>query len=122
MKMQAGTYYIGDLCYVMHDRWGEFCDATIDGTSVKDGVFVLLDGCVVASFTTAYGDGTYEDFAGNSYPVDAGLIGCIKMSDIAESERGNVEGCGNMFTFEDDFEVGSRDGVITFGGVTIDTN
>lgn len=26
MTMPAGRYYIGDLCYVMHDEWDEFCD------------------------------------------------------------------------------------------------
>jgi hypothetical protein len=25
MTMPAGRYYIGDLCYVMHDEWDEAC-------------------------------------------------------------------------------------------------
>ena len=26
MTMKAGNYYIGDLCYVLHDEWNEVCE------------------------------------------------------------------------------------------------
>ena len=42
--MKAGTYYIGDLCYVMHDRWDEFCSITCSEHNVLDGEFNLKDG------------------------------------------------------------------------------
>ena len=30
--MQAGEYYVGDLCYVMTDEeWTQFCNITIQG-------------------------------------------------------------------------------------------
>ena len=40
MSMPAGTYYIGDLCYVMTDaEWEQFCKITINGNKVLDGEF-----------------------------------------------------------------------------------
>ena len=68
--MKAGTYWIGDLCYVMHDEWDEVCNITISGHSVKDGEFKLADGREFATYCTAYGDGMYSDQDGNVYGVD----------------------------------------------------
>jgi hypothetical protein len=119
-KMPAGTYYIGDLCYVMHDVWDEFCDITIDGHSVLDGVFSLKSGIKFATFCTEYGDGCYTDRDGREYGVDAGLIGCIRVEDIAESEAENIRS-GNVVEFKHEFSVYSDEGVIHFGDVAIDT-
>ena len=55
--MPAGKYYIGDLCYVMHPEWDEFCRITISGNECLQGEFNLADGRRFATFTTAYGDG-----------------------------------------------------------------
>jgi len=52
--MKAGTYYIGDLCYVMHPEWDEFCALTISGHNVLDGEFNLKDGRRFATFTTKW--------------------------------------------------------------------
>ena len=80
--MKAGTYYVGDLCYVMHGEWDEFCNLTIVGQKVLDGEFNLADGRRFATFTTQWGDGTYQDQQGREYSVDAGLIGCIALENI----------------------------------------
>lgn len=117
--MPAGKYYVGDLCYVMHDVWDEFCDITIDQHNVKDGVFALSDGRLFATFSTAYGDGEYRDNFGRVYGVDAGLIGCICIEDITDPEA-NLDG-GQVIEFKKDFEVDSVDKVIKFGDVYIDT-
>jgi hypothetical protein len=45
--MQPGKYYIGDLCYVMHGEWDEFCALTIVGDKVLDGEFNLAKMVVV---------------------------------------------------------------------------
>ena len=119
--MPAGKYYIGDLCYVMHDVWDEFCDITIQETSVLDGVFALKSGVTFATFCTAWGDGGYRDMEGREYSVDAGLIGCIRVEDIGVSEQGNIR-CGHVVEFTEDFGVDSHDGVIRFGDVYIDTD
>ena len=119
--MKAGTYYIGDLCYVMHDRWDEFCLLTINGHRVLDGEFNLSDGTRFATFTTRWGDGTYKDELGNEYSVDAGLIGCIRVDDISPEELPNIKD-GRVFEFVKDFTTFSSGGVISIGTVSIDTD
>jgi len=119
--MKAGTYYIGDLCYVMSDRWDEFCELTCSGNKVLDGEFNLADGTRFATFTTKYGDGTYRDEQGNTYPVDAGLIGCINVKDIAPTELENLSN-GRVIEFVQDFSTFSAGGVLRFGSVCIDTD
>lgn len=119
--MPAGRYYIGDLCYVLHDRWDEFCSLTCSGSRVLDGEFNLADGTRFATYTTRWGDGTYQDELGNEYGVDAGLIGCIRVEDIAPAELANLE-CGRVVEFVRDFATFSSGGVISFGTVSIDTD
>jgi hypothetical protein len=119
--MKAGTYYIGDLCYVMHDRWDEFCALTCSGHNVLDGEFNLKDGTRFATFTTRWGDGTYFDEQGNEYPVDAGLIGCINVKDIVASEFGNIVN-GRVIEFVNDFSTFKAGSVIRFGSVVIETD
>lgn len=117
--MPAGRYFIGDLCYVMHPQWDEFCHLTLSGNSVLNGVFQLENGVRFASLSTKFGDGCYEDETGGSYPVDAGLIGCIRVEDISD-ETADLS-LGNIYVFEDEFEVYEEDGVLTFGYITINT-
>jgi hypothetical protein len=119
--MKAGKYYIGDLCYVMHPEWDEFCSLTINGHNVLDGEFNLKDGRRFATFTTKWGDGTYKDEQGRSYGVDAGLIGCIAVDDITPSELENLTD-GHVVEFVQDFSTFSAGGIIRIGSVCIDTD
>jgi hypothetical protein len=119
--MKAGTYYIGDLCYILHNRWDEFCSITIDGNSCKDGEFKFEDGVEFASYETAYGDGFYTDQYGHDFPVDAGLIGCIETKYIHPEELKNLS-MGAVIEFKESFPTFSSDGVIVFGDIVIDTN
>ena len=119
--MKAGTYYIGDLCYVMHPEWDEFCSLTINDNKVLDGEFNLKDGRRFATFTTKWGDGTYKDEQGRKYGVDAGLIGCINVKDITPSELENLTD-GHVVEFVQDFSTFSAGGVIRIGSVCIDTD
>lgn len=123
MTMPAGTYYVGDLCYVMHGEWSEFCDITISGNQVRDGEFELKDGRRFATYSTAYGDGTYEDRECRSYDVDAGLIGCIRIEDIDLTNEQNFLTGGHVIEFYQPFETsgGRSHGQIRFGSVCIDT-
>jgi hypothetical protein len=124
MTMPAGTYYIGDLCYVMHDAWDEFCDITIDGTCCCDGEFTLKDGRRFATYGTAFGDGTYTTSTGATLGVDAGLIGCILVSDIKDPEikdLADIVKYGTTHHFDHEFETDEDEGVITFGGVYVNT-
>ena len=119
--MKAGKYYIGDLCYVMHPEWDEFCSLTISGNNVLDGEFNLKDGRRFATFTTKWGDGTYKDEQGRSYGVDAGLIGCIAVDDITTSELENLTD-GHIVEFVQDFSTFSAGGIIRIGSICIDTD
>jgi hypothetical protein len=121
MTMPAGRYYIGDLCYVMHPEWDEFCTITIQGERCLDGEFALADGRRFATFGTAYGDGTYRSNIGTSHSVDAGLIGCIRVEDIRDDQCNNIEELGAVVEFNQPFEVSSDQGVLVFGHVQIET-
>lgn len=127
--MEPGEYFVGDLCYVMEADWDEFCAITMPEGQCLDGEFTLSDGRKFSFSRTAYGDGSYEDQWGNSYDVDAGLIGCIKIKDIKpEMPLDRIKTYGSIFTFAEPFEVeGSNsgdpwDGVIVISNVYIDTD
>ena len=119
--MQAGTYYVGDLCYVLHPEWTDFCGITIQGNEVLDGEFNLPDGRRFATYSTAYGDGVYPASNGASLGVDAGLIGCIRVEDISEQELPNLVQ-GTVVEFDEPFSTHSQEGVIHFGDLIVDTN
>jgi hypothetical protein len=120
--MKAGKYYIGDLCYVMHPEWDEFCSLTISGNNVLDGEFNLKDGRRFAIYNTMYGDGTYHDQQGKEYWVDSGSIGCILLDDIKLSNiQNNLRG-GAIHKFDTSFYTGEMDGKIMFHKVSIDTD
>ena len=120
--MKSGTYYVGDLCYVLHERWDEVCSLIIDGHRCVDGEFNLKDGTRFAIYGTAYGDGNYFDQNGKSYDVDAGSIGCVLLDDIDLSNKENFLSGGNVHTFDTSFYTGTMDGKIMFHTVSIDTD
>lgn len=124
MTMPAGEYYIGDLCYVMHEEWDEVCDHICDWTNSgkeTDGEFTLKDGRRFAVYGTFYGDGCYDDQYSNLYDVDSGTIGCILTSDISPADKVNITS-GNVHMFEKEFQTSSYEGKLFFGEVVIDTN
>jgi hypothetical protein len=121
MTMPAGKYYIGDLCYVMHPEWDEFCELTIKGNQCLDGEFTLADGRRFASFGTAYGDGTYVSNVGTKHSVDSGSIGCIRVEDIRDYTYSDIERLGAIVEFDHPFEVSEDQGLIVFGKVQIET-
>jgi len=121
MSMPAGTYWIGDLCYVMHAEWEEVCDITIEGHNCLDGEFTLADGRRFATYGTAFGDGEYVSNTGHTLGVDAGLIGCILLSDIDTSNTENRVELGMIHVFDVPFETEEEDGTIVFGDVYVPT-
>ena len=112
--MRPGTYYVGDLCYVMHPQWEEVCALMFatDGGGVLDGEFNLANGVRFAVHGTAYGDGVYKGSDAKDYPVDAGLIGCIRVEDVYDPEWW-LEGV-HEHTFENPFELKYDNGVFRF--------
>lgn len=126
--MPAGSYYVGDLCYVMSDKeWEEICGLTIIDNKCIEGEFTLKDGRRFAMYGTEWGDGVYRDFAGNEYSVDSGTIGCIKWSDI-NVKYDDIESLGVLHEFNTDFVTGGGrgqedwEGTIQFGRIVIETN
>ena len=37
MTLLAGEYWVGDLCYVLGDRWDEVCNLIINGREIVNG-------------------------------------------------------------------------------------
>jgi len=128
--LPAGKYYVGDLCYVLDDdEWDEVCSLIIQGNKVIDGEFVLKDGREFAIYSTAYGDGEYNDYYENSYSVDSGSIGCIKIEDIKNvKDKIDIELLGAIVEFETNFVTGGGrgtkdwNGIIQFGRIAIETD
>jgi hypothetical protein len=118
-------YYVGDLCYVMHDCWDEVCDLTPFDNSTH--AFELVDGREFILFSTAYGDGQYNDQSGKSYAVDSGTIGAIRVEDIRDlvGFASTIEGgYGHIVDFPaeiDGFDCFYENGLIHIYNVVIDT-
>ena len=119
MTMPAGKYYIGDLCYVMHDEWDEACTLffpTYQSGRGVEGEFTLKDGRRFASFGTAYGDGTYNSNIGTEHMVDSGSIGCVQVEDIRDNTYDDIESLGAIVEFTQPFEVKKLSlGLLKFG-------
>jgi len=125
MTMPAGRYYVGDLCYVMHNEWDEAVSLMFpDNHSGRaiDGEFVLKDGRRFANFGTSWGDGEYTSNIQTRHLVDSGSIGCIRVEDIQDDTYDNIETLGAVVEFDQPFEVSEDSGLISFGTVEIETN
>jgi hypothetical protein len=118
-QFPAGEYYVGDLCYVMHPEWDNLCDIMFSEDEMLEGELTVQNKKLFLA-STAYGDGTYTDNTGRAYGVDAGLLGIIAVSDIAESELPNLID-GHVIEFTQDFIVTAQHGRFNFGGILIDT-
>lgn len=121
--MEAGTYYIGDLCYVFSSEdWDEVCALTIKDGECLSGEFELKDGRKFAMYNTKYGDGTYRDQFGNEYSVDSGTIGCVRWKDTTRYEY-ILPDVGAVVDFDTPFDTCSdrESGLIKIGSTTIDT-
>jgi hypothetical protein len=124
----APTYYIGDLCYVMHDAWDEVCELLFpyDGGE-QTGRLHLKDGREFFILRTAYGDGLYKDQNGRSYGVDSGTIGAIRVQDIRDTTytEDSIKDLGCIHTFDTPLtpsDCSYDNGKITFRNVVIDTD
>lgn len=112
MTMKAGTYYIGDLCYVMHKEWDEVCN------NLENGEHTLADGRAYAIYGTAHGDGCYDSVKG-AIDVDSGTIGCILVEDLREELP--KDGFA-IVEFKQPFDTGVEKGLIYFDHIEIDTD
>jgi len=124
------SYFIGDLCYVFEDAdWEEICNLLFPKYEYtrRTGQFLLKDGREFFMFGTAHGDGEYRDQFGNSYGVDSGSIGAIRVEDIRGSAYSEeyMKQMGCIHTFESPLtsdDCSYQDGLIRFSHVEIDTD
>lgn len=124
MKLPAGTYYVGDICYVVdNEKWVNFCEDMFPSETFTqlDGIFETGEGINYANFGTKYGDGKYYDQLGRSYVVDSGTIGCIPVCALGEFNEEEARRLGNIIDFPTSFEVEYDDesGLISLGSVSI---
>lgn len=119
MNFKAGTYYVGDPCYVFsYDREDGWDKLLLDTNFFKD-IPPHLEGKIWAA-GTKWGDGCYEDQHGWQYPVDAGLIGVVHESLLQEYRSRD----GRMVEFKEDFstDVDEDMGMIYIGDIEINTD
>lgn len=94
-KIKSNRFYIGDICYVLNDDL--YQDIWGGKYNFKDGIIdfginqVLVHG-------TAYGDGCYEDNKGNTYGVDAGVIGIVP-EELIDWDKIRNYGDKNIYEF-----------------------
>ena len=124
IKMPAGTYYLGDCCYVLRkeqhpefDWVRDFCNKFF--TTEADRASFDVMGHQVCALNTAYGDGTYPSNIEAIFPVDAGLIGLVPVG----LWKGTDEPFGCLkVTFNTDFDVYKEgEGSLVFGHIEIYT-
>lgn len=119
--LPAGRYWVGDLCYILHDEWSEVCDHL--NFESRAGMHQLADGRKFGVGFTAYGDGTYSSNVGFTFGVDAGLIGCILVDDIKKTAENDLS-LGKIVEFTQPFTVSYTEdgGIIHIGHVEVYTD
>lgn len=119
MTFPAGTYYIGDLCYICtNDEW----DRLLDQTQLFTYDEATLDGRKFGGMLTAYGDGSFNH--NTSIPkfvtVDAGMVGCVRIEDINSTMLDRVA-MGLTVVFDEPFDISDKAGTLKFGYVEVYT-
>lgn len=126
VQLQAGTYFIGDPCYVITDRedWLGFlvsCDYFLDSCHAE------YDGGNIYAGGTYFGDGRYDSNTGLDFPVDSGLIGIVPESTVDKyvSNRATLASMGHFVTFDEPFTISFDEKSETeshrFGHIVINT-
>lgn len=81
VTVPAGKYVLGDPCYSIRDEdwmsWLEEGGLDLVNTEPYHIMVAKTTWGLAIGVGTEYGDGTYTDQFGNSFPVDAGMIGLV---------------------------------------------
>lgn len=129
--LPAGSYYVGDLCYLFGDKTDDIYQEYVCGVGNNDDKAVDIKAGRRKEFSafygsTAYGDGEFEDNENNKYSVDAGILGVVQLLSadlLAEAKKIDAEGYAKIIEFKKDFRVDrDEDGTFTFGHLTIVTD
>lgn len=126
--LKEGLYWVGDPCYVLKENngwdWGDILEQTkFFGGDQPCEIKGKKGSYQVCVYGTAYGDGSYSGSDGKEYSVDAGLIGVIPLKALPsiKGKHGDGIDCGHIYYFSDDFLCEDEAGLLTFGGLVIDT-
>ncbi len=114
--MPPGEYYIGDPCYVI-EEWDDFLGPLWASQYTQ----FEWKGKQCIGFSTAYGDGCYEDDEGNQYPVDAGIIGAVPIELCDRGGNGSPGDNGSVFTFREKWLAETDGETLRFGSYVIET-
>lgn len=122
VSVPAGTYIVGDPCYVLHQWWNEFLN---NSDSLRNtSTFEIEPGTEITCvyFDTAYGDGVWMGSDGQPYAADAGMLGLVPAI-VLEYGEAQPGGYNRLVTFDTDFTAW-HDGVgrMDFGGIKVNTN
>lgn len=115
--VQAGVYFLCDPCYVVPDEeWSNI----LDESNFLTETYAESDRGLVVGFSTFYGDGTYQDQYGNSYDVDAGMIG---LTDVRYNPTLDMDPrCEyRKVVFSTATKCTQKDGILVFGDTEINT-
>jgi len=107
-QLPAGTYYIGDLCYIFTDEeWSYHCKQVFADGKQFIGIFHTRKNIPFANFRTKYGDGLYFGDDDDKYYVDSGTIGCFPLRDLPKDalENSTKMAKGIITTFDEPFNV-----------------
>lgn len=114
----AGTYVLGDPCYVVPDElWIPLLESN---NYFGNPVGRVTHGGVeytVMGFHTAYGDGEYMDQAGFVYSVDSGSIGLVPI-ELADDPSDDLS---QVVTFVEPAYCTTDGGTLVFGSYSIET-
>lgn len=121
----AGKYVLGDPCYaVPEDKWMELLESCnyFENPIGTFSQYTRGDthNHYIVAFSTRWGDGCYRGTDGNSYPVDAGLIGLVPLAVCKDVIRDDLS---QVVTFDKPTKCSSDgEGKLRFGHITIDTD
>lgn len=121
--LPKGKYYLADPCYIMEGQQyqANLLKSNYFNLDNRGGISTdIHTGLMYAVFSTAYGDGQYDDNMGRSYGVDAGCIACIPVGMVDAPKYPDLV---HVQEFAEDFEVDvDNHGMIYFGDVQINTD
>lgn len=118
--LPPGTYVVGDPCYSIPDeKWMEWLEAADYTNNHREHVLVAeVDGRLCVGVSTYFGDGSYDGDDGNTYGVDAGLLGLVPIEVASKNSVGDDR---VLRTFQSEVVCEYNGGHVRLGPITIDT-
>ena len=101
--LPAGDYFIGDLCYFLHDSVGRVWEQQFEKS---DGCFVTEGGQGFAVTTPLGGNGLYTGSNDVIYDVEGDTLGIVPAG-FGDKEK--YTGCGTFHTFSESVSVSISD-------------